>query len=108
MTSSNAPTNTIPEGRMHDQLIELVIETAKDLGEDELGLTEELTAETELFGRDGVLDSMGLVTLVVSLEQAIEDRFNVHASLADEKALSEARSPFRTVATLADYAASQI
>ena len=93
---------------MRDELVELVIETARDLGDDELGLTEALTAETRLFGKDGVLDSMGLVTLVVSLEQAIEDKFDVHASLADEKALSQARSPFRTVAALADYAAAQI
>ena len=60
--------------------------------------------DTPLFGREGFLDSMGLVTCVVAVEQAIEDELGVSVSLADDRALSQRTSPYRTVGTLADYA----
>jgi len=72
------------------------------------GTVVELGRETPLFGRDGMLDSMGLVALVVALEQAIEDEYGLTVSLADERALSERRSPFRTIGALAEYASRLI
>jgi len=93
---------------MQQEIIDLIIETAKELGEDELSLPDNLNSDTRLFGGEGVLDSMGLVTLVIALEQAIEDRFDIAVALADEKALSQASSPYRSVATLAEYASNQI
>jgi acyl carrier protein len=56
-----------------------------------------------LLGSSGSLDSFGLVNLVVALEQRIEEEFGVSLTLADEKAMSYSRSPFRTVHTLRDY-----
>jgi len=67
-----------------------------------------MDGETPLFGREGFLDSLGLVTLMVAVEQAIEDELGVSVSLADERALSQRTSPYRTVGTLADYADSLI
>lgn len=64
-----------------------------------------LDAETQLFGRAGLLDSLGLVTLVVAVEQAIADEYGVGVSLADDRALSQRNSPYRTVGSLAEYAA---
>ena len=93
---------------MQQEMVELIIKTAKELGDEELSLTEELNVNTRLFGKDGVLDSMGLVTLIIAVEQAIEDRYEISIALADEKALSQAKSPYRSVARLAEYAASQI
>ena len=93
---------------MQDKIIELIINTAAEMGEDELSYSGELTADTRLFGKEGALDSMGLVTLIVAVEQAIEDEFDESVALADEKALSQARSPYRTVETLAAYAAEQL
>jgi acyl carrier protein len=58
-----------------------------------------------LLGAAGGLDSFGLVNLVVALEQRIEDEFGVVLTLADEKAMSHRRSPFRSVQTLRDYVA---
>ncbi len=93
---------------MQDKILELIIRTARELGEDELSLGGDLDADTRLFGADGVLDSMGLVTLIVAVEQAIEDELDESVALADEKALSQARSPYRTVSTMAEYAADQL
>ena len=61
------------------------------------------TPDTKLFGNDGILDSMGLVNLVVSLEERIQEEFDVAITLADESAMSLSKSPFLTVASLADY-----
>lgn len=83
----------------------LIIEAARELEEEgEIELPGEISRETLLFGKGGLLDSMALVRLVVAVEQAIEDRHEVAVALADEKAMSQTRSPYRTVGTLADYA----
>lgn len=61
---------------------------------------------TRLFGSEGALDSLGLVSLIVGVEQALQDELGVTVSLADEKALSQRHSPYRTVGSLAEYAAN--
>jgi acyl carrier protein len=58
---------------------------------------------TALFGAQSVLDSLGLVNLIVGVEQRIADDLDLPITLADEKAMSQRNSPFRTVDTLADY-----
>ncbi len=56
-----------------------------------------------LYGEGAPLDSVALVSLLVAVEQRIEDELGVLITLADEKAMSRSRSPFRTIATLAEY-----
>ena len=63
----------------------------------------EKSTNTVLFGEGGKLDSLGLINLVVAVEQNIEDEFDVTITLADERAMSQENSPFRTVGSLADY-----
>lgn len=59
--------------------------------------------ETYLIGRDAVLDSMGLVTLIVDVEQRLEEEYGIVLVLADERAMSQKHSPFRSVRSLTDY-----
>lgn len=59
--------------------------------------------DAPLFGPDSPLDSLGLVNLIVAVERALADRLDIAITLADEKAMSQASSPFRTVKTLVDY-----
>ena len=61
------------------------------------------TSKTVLFGKDGLLDSLGLVNFLVTIEQNIEDEFDVSITIADEKAMSQKYSPFRTIGTLTNY-----
>jgi len=90
---------------MKDDMVTLVIEMAKEILEAEGVAPNGLDAKTQLFGEEGVFDSMGLVSLIVAVEQEIEDRFGKSVALADERALSRSSSPYRTVETLAQYAA---
>jgi D-alanine--poly(phosphoribitol) ligase subunit 2 len=58
---------------------------------------------TPLFGPEGVLDSLTLVKLIVSAEQKVQETLNVAITLADERAISQKNSPFKSVASLANY-----
>ena len=59
--------------------------------------------KTELFGGKSNLDSLGLVTFIVNVEQRINNNFKKVIALADERAMSQKRSPFRNVQSLVDY-----
>lgn len=71
------------------------------------GLPEDLriqqAGDAVLFGRGGKLDSLGLVNLILMVEENIEKSCGVQLTLADERAMSQERSPFRTVSSLAEY-----
>jgi acyl carrier protein len=56
-----------------------------------------------LLGKSGILDSHGLVSAVVLIEEKLADDFGFEEVIADERALSMEKSPFRTVQTLAEY-----
>ncbi|MCF6178538.1 MAG: AMP-binding protein [Geopsychrobacter sp.] len=59
--------------------------------------------DTILFGPNGKLDSLGLVTFIVTAESNIEEEFGEQITLANETALSQENSPFATVNVLAEY-----
>jgi D-alanine--poly(phosphoribitol) ligase subunit 2 len=90
--------------------IQSVVLTALDEVNQQLPPTNQfkLSADTVLFGRGGVLDSLGLVNLIVAVEQRLEDELGMTLVLADEKAMAQKNSPFRTVATLVDYILQQM
>jgi hypothetical protein len=59
--------------------------------------------ETRLLGSQSPLDSMHLVSLIITIEREVEDAFGVGLTLVDERALSMKESPFRSIRSLADY-----
>jgi len=59
--------------------------------------------DTVLYGGQNNLDSLGLVNLIVNIEEKIEDNLGITIDLTDDKAMSQKRSPFRTIETLVDY-----
>lgn len=65
----------------------------------------EVSPQTRLYGRGSDLDSLGLVQLVVDVEERAATRYGVPVTLTDEKALSQENSPFRNVESLTDYVA---
>ena len=62
-----------------------------------------LTEDTVIVGKDAALDSLGVVSLIVEVEQALEQKHDVSVTLASDKAMSAKNSPFRTVGVLADH-----
>jgi hypothetical protein len=72
------------------------------------GCQFDLNEETRLLGYGAPLDSLGLVMVLAGFEASINEAFGTAIVLADERAMSMERSPFRTVASLIDYAASLV
>lgn len=89
---------------MKHEIVELIRETLRELNTG--NAKPELSApdlETRLVGEKSALDSIGLVTLIVDLEEKIAARYGREIVLADERAMSLRQSPFRRVESLADY-----
>ena len=82
-----------------------VIEAVKEYNEG-LEQADQLApvAETILLGKASKLDSFGLVNLIIVVEEKIYERFNLAITLVDERAMSQEKSPFRSVQSLAEYA----
>ena len=65
----------------------------------------EHSPNTALFTEGGLFDSMGLVSFIVSVEDRIEDETGTRLTLATDKAMSMASSPFLSLGALRDYIA---
>jgi acyl carrier protein len=91
------------------EVVEIVARhAAQAVAEQGGAVPEAIGRETALFGEAGLLDSVGLVSLLLAVEEEISGRYGVAVALADEKALSQKNSPFRTIGTLVDYASQEI
>jgi len=84
-----------------DEIISNVVEkTNKKLSKNQ---KINMAKDTPLFGEDGVLDSLGLVRFIVAVEQEIQSKLGLSITLADEKAMSQKNSPFKSIGSLVDY-----
>ncbi len=63
----------------------------------------EVSPDTHLLGHSSKLDSFGLVNLIITIEEKIADKFGQTLTLADERAMSQQHSPFRSVQSLTEY-----
>ena len=75
-----------------------------------LGPDERLdkSPDVALIGTDARLDSLGLVNLIVLVEEKIQQGFGVGITLVDERAMSQSKSPFRTLGSLAEFVEEQL
>lgn len=86
------------------RLVEIVVAAVRDYAASAGGgPVPEISGSTALFGPKGALDSIGLVSVLVALEQEFGETHGLAISLMDDRAMSRERSPFRTPETLADY-----
>lgn len=92
------------QSNLKEQVIEVICEALRE--QNLSGANAELaspSSETRLLGEKSALDSIGLVSLIVDLEEKIADKFGRSVVLADERAMSLRQSPFRRVDSLADH-----
>jgi len=89
---------------MRERVLDIVKTAVTQLNE-ELGYDtlENVTEDTPLHGGDDGIDSLSLVTLIVDIEGAVGDALGQEVVLADEKAMSERNSPYRSVGTLVSF-----
>jgi acyl carrier protein len=68
----------------------------------EEGQQLEVSPTAPLFGAPSPLDSLGLVALLIDIEEAFQQE-GQPIVISDERALSQRRSPFRDVPSLTEY-----
>ena len=61
-----------------------------------------VAADAPVFGDGSPLDSLGLVSLLIDIEDALQDQ-GCNVTLSDARAMSQTRSPFRSVPALVAY-----
>ena len=92
------------EEEMQEKIEKIIIDTLKELNEE---LENEAflnpNSKTKLYGGNGAMDSLALVSFIADLEDKISDEFEKDIILADEKAMSAKTSPFRNIESLTSY-----
>ena len=90
----------------NDKILQTVMESIDELNW-QLPKEEKLekSIDTALFGAAGNLDSLGLISLVTTVEQKIEENFSMTVTLLDDIDALEEENPFETIKTLSDYVA---
>jgi acyl carrier protein len=86
-----------------DRIFEVILNAIRDsnqLRSPEQQIDEKPNAP--LFGDNGKLDSLGLVSLLMDIEELLLEN-GVEVSLSSEDAMSQSRSPYRDVQSLVDY-----
>jgi len=61
------------------------------------------SASTVLLGESGVLDSLGLINLIVAIEEQILNDIGVNVIVLDEEVLANPEGAYRTIETLANW-----
>jgi acyl carrier protein len=61
-----------------------------------------VSADAPIFGPDSPLDSLGLVALLMDIEEGLQS-LGCDLNLSDERAVSQTRSPFRSVPSIVAY-----
>ena len=90
-----------PSGNEVESLIGACLEQLRiDLALPDL---ESISPSTPLLGEGSDLDSMAIVHLIVDLEHRLHEQFGKNWILADERALSRSRSPFRSIGDLREF-----
>ncbi|MED4454441.1 hypothetical protein [Metabacillus fastidiosus] len=84
-----------------EEIIYPSFDEIRDLVEDPEQL--KFSLDTVLFGSNATLDSLALVSLIVAIEERIEEKTGFLVTLADDKAMSRKSSPFRNVSSLSEY-----
>jgi len=82
----------------------IILKALKELNQ-QLSPEKRISISTDalLSNDEGPLDSLGLVNLILIVEEQVSNEFGVQISLSDEKTMTQIDNPFKSVKTLSDY-----
>lgn len=83
--------------------LDVVLGCLREAVEQASGDASAVMEDTPIVGPGAVLDSIGVVSLIVDIEQRLEMDHQVSVTLANDRAMSQKNSPFRTAGVLADH-----
>ena len=86
-----------------EKILEVIFNSIDDLNS-QLSVEEKIekTKETVLFGSNGQLDSLGVINLLVGIEERLEDS-GLEISLTDEIITAQQTDHLQTVGKFADH-----
>lgn len=90
---------------LNEQIYQIVVQCLEEWNEQQVRkIPIERGMDTPLYNKEGYLDSLGLVSVLVSIEQAVEDSLGQSIQLIREPdALAQKETPFKTVESLVGY-----
>ena len=95
--------------KTRDTIVELVQRSVDELNEElEDGAKLDRDTKTLLYGPGAKVDSFTLVSFIVAVEENLRRELGLSVTLANEKAMSMERSPFRTLDSMIDYVADVV
>ena len=89
---------------MKEKIQEIILESLKEFNEEKTkDEALEISYDTILLDKQGKLDSLDFVTLIVIIESNIFNRLDKNITIVSEKAFSKNYSPFKNVETLTEF-----
>lgn len=86
-----------------EDIFNIVRDSLKEIAEiNNIALVDEISEKTPLYGEKGILDSVSLVGLVVSIEEKLSE-MNYYVTIASERAFSRKINPFLNIRTLINF-----
>jgi hypothetical protein len=82
-----------------DQIESVIVETLSSI-RPELPRAQ---GSTPLLGERAVVDSVGFITLLVAIEQNLENSVDLSASFMEQNAVDDSQNPFSTLSSLTDH-----
>jgi acyl carrier protein len=73
------------------------------VNENEKSYDVTIDENTPIMGSQSPFDSVDLVNFIVTLEQKLEDDFGISVILADDRAMGQTVSPYKSIGTITDY-----
>lgn len=94
---------------MSETITKLIYKSLDDIAKiSPEALLVERNEEGLIYGRDGPLDSLGLINFIVALEKNIRDEFHRTIDLTLEDFISVEASPFRSIRSTRVHVSSLI
>lgn len=93
----------------HDRILEIIYAGVDEFNAQQPdGFKLAKSPDAALVGSRSILDSLGLLTLLVALEGKVADSIGKQVVLLDESALGDENGPLRTLGSLAELVLSQV
>ena len=82
-----------------DAIVSVIVDTVATVSPN----TGNVDEATQLLGSCAILDSVGFITLLVTLEQNLRNTVDLSASFIEQGHFEETKNPFLTVGSLANH-----
>ena len=86
-----------------ERVYEILAEAAADAVEGSPGTEPSIGPDLLLVGEGSELDSLGLVSLIVTAETKVQEEFGVSIALVDGAVMDSQESKFKTLENLAEH-----